>query len=284
SIRFIKNPVYSPDSLKNTGDIKYYFNLIELVNEIDALKEGLVASPTSKQSSVVTLKLKDAVPERGEAILSNIVNSYNTNAVRKKSELASNTLSFIEERLKSVKSQLDSIDNGIQRYRNKAGVVDISAQSQLYLQNVTRNDQQRNQIKIQMNVLDQLEKYLETRDDDGSVVPTALEINDPTLTQLMEKLHNSQAEYGRLRKTTAENNPILSSIKADIIRTKGDIIETVRSLKSSLKESQNYVEKISAGDSAMVYAIPQKEKDLVEASRQRTTTADIYSYLLQKRE
>jgi len=284
SIRFIKNPVYSPDSLKNTGDIKYYFNLIELVNEIDALKEGLVASPTSKQSSVVTLKLKDAVPERGEAILSNIVNSYNTNAVRKKSELASNTLSFIEERLKSVKAQLDSIDNGIQRYRNKAGVVDISAQSQLYLQNVARNDQQRNQIKIQMNVLDQLEKYLETRDDEGNVVPTALEINDPTLTQLMEKLHNSQAEYGRLRKTTAENNPILSSIKADITRTKGDILETVRSLKSSLKESQNYVDKISMRDSAMVYAIPQKEKDLVEASRQRTTTADIYSYLLQKRE
>src|SRR4029079_11288902 len=29
SIRFIKNPVYRPDSLKNTGDIKYYFNLIE---------------------------------------------------------------------------------------------------------------------------------------------------------------------------------------------------------------------------------------------------------------
>src|SRR4030095_14908992 len=168
------------------------------------ITESLVVAPTSKQSSVMNLKIKDAVPERGEAIITNIVNAYNMNAVRKKSDIAANTLSFIEERLKNAKFQLDSVDNSIQKYRSRTGIVDISEQSRLYLQSIAANDQQKNKMKIQMNVLDEVQQYLESRNDTASVVPSTFEITDPTLNQLLEKLHNSQSEYARLRKTTAE--------------------------------------------------------------------------------
>ena len=220
TIRFIRNPHYGlyHSNGKDQSKIKYFFSLISIVNVTDALGENLVAAPTSKQSSVITLKIKDPVPEEGEAIISNIVNSYNQNAVRQKSEIAASTLNFIEDRLKNVKFQLDSVDNSIQKYRNKTGIVDISEQSRLYLQSMAANDQQKNKMKIQMNVLDEVQRYLETKNDTSSVVPSTLEITDPTLNQLLEKLHNAQSEYARLRKTTAENNPILSSIKDEIVK------------------------------------------------------------------
>ena len=286
TIRFILNPHYalynSPE--KDQQKVKYFFSLISVVNETDALGENLVAAPTSKQSSVITLKIKDPVPEEGEAIITNIVNAYNQNAVKQKSDIAASTLSFIEDRLKNVKFQLDSVEHSIQSYRNKTGIVDISEQSRLYLQSIAANDQQKNKMKIQMNVLDEVQHYLETRSDSSSVVPSTFEITDPTLNQLLEKLHGSQSEYARLRKTTAENNPILSSVKDEIEKTKSAVLETIKSQKANLQTSQSYVDKISNRDSAMANAIPQKEKELVEVSRQRNITADIYSFLLQKRE
>jgi len=286
SIRFVKNPAFKLNSypVKEVGRVKYFFTLSNLDNMTDAVTESLVAAPTSKQSSVINLKIKDAVPERGEAIITNIVNAYNMNAVRKKSEIASNTLNFIEDRLKNAKFQLDSVDNSIQKYRNRTGIVDISEQSRLYLQSMAANDQQKNKMKIQMNVLNEVQHYLETRSDTSSVVPSTLEITDPTLNELLGKLHTSQSEYARLRKTTAENNPILSSVKDEIDKTRSAVMETIKSQKANLHTSQTYVDQISNRDSAMANAIPQKEKELVEVSRQRNITADIYSFLLQKRE
>ena len=286
TIRFIRNPNYSlyNSTGKDQSKVKYFFSLISVVNETDALGENLVAAPTSKQSSVITLKIKDPVPEQGEAIITNIVNSYNQNAVRQKSDIAASTLSFIEDRLKNVKFQLDSVDNSIQKYRNRTGIVDISEQSRLYLQSMAANDQQKNKMKIQMNVLDEVQRYLETRNDTSSVVPSTFEITDPTLNQLLEKLHNAQSEYARLRKTTAENNPILSSVKDEIVKNEAAVLETIKSQKANLQTSQSYVDQISNRDSSMANAIPQKEKELVEVSRQRNITADIYSFLLQKRE
>ncbi len=286
AIRFVKNPAFNLNSypVKEAGKVKYFFSLISLENEIDAITESLVAAPTSKQSSVINLKIKDAVPERGEAIITNIVNAYNMNAVRKKSDIAANTLNFIEERLKNAKYQLDSVDNSIQKYRNRTGIVDISEQSRLYLQSMAANDQQKSRMKIQMNVLNEVQHYLETRNDSSSVVPSTLEITDPTLSQLLDKLHNSESEYAKLRKTTAENNPILSSVKDEMVKTKAAILESIKSQKANLRASQSYVDQVSNRDSAMANAIPQKEKELVEVSRQRNTTADIYAFLLQKRE
>jgi tyrosine-protein kinase Etk/Wzc len=286
TIRFIKNPEYQfiISSEKDQPKVRYFFALNNIINQTEAIAESLVASPTSKQSSVVTLKIKDAVPERGEEIITNVVNSYNSNAVRKKSEVAAITLSFIEDRLRNVKYQLDSVERNIQKYRDRTGIVDISEQSKLYLQSIANNDQQRNKRKIQMNVLDEVQKYLETRNDAGSVVPSTFEITDPTLNQLLEKLHNSQSEYARLHKTTAENNPILTAIQNEITKTKADVLETIKSQKANLEASQEYVDQISNRDSSMANAIPQKEKELVEVSRQRNIMADIYSFLLQKRE
>ena len=286
SIRFLKNPFFRPESVpaSETGKSRFYFSLVTIENETEAITESLVAAPTSKQSSVITLKIKDAVPERGEAIITNIVNAYNMNAVRKKSDIAANTLNYIEERLRNAKAQLDSVDNNIQKYRNRTGIVDISEQSRIYLQSIAANDQQKSKFKMQLNVLNEVERYLQTRSDSSNVVPSTLEINDPGLTQLLEKYHTAESDYARLRKTTAENNPILSSVKEDMIKTKSSILETIRSQKANLIASQSYIEHISIRDSAMANAIPQKEKELVEASRQRNTSAEIYTYLLQKRE
>ncbi len=65
---------------------------------------------------------------------------------------------------------------------------------------------------------------------------------------------------------------------------KRQYLKQSKSQKANLQTSQSYVDQISNRDSSMANAIPQKEKELVEVSRQRNITADIYSFLLQKRE
>ncbi len=285
-LRFVKNPNYKVPAEVGAGkdDGKYSFSLYKLSNIVDAVTTSLKTVPTSKQSSVINISYKDEVPARGESVIMSVVNTYNNNAVQRKSEFATSTQKFIEDRLKNVKYDLDSIESSIQKYRNRTGIVDISEQSKLYLQNISQSDQQKNQMKTQLAAIDEVQKYLEAKNGSGSVVPSTFNITDPTLTQLITKLQTAQTEYTKLKQTTGENNPMVSSVQNEITKTKSEIQETIKSQRNNIQASMATVNETANSYSSMANSIPQKERELVEVSRQRNIKADIYAFLLQKRE
>jgi tyrosine-protein kinase Etk/Wzc len=284
TLRFVKNTEQVTSTVNEEDAGNYYFSLVPVYKMADELSTNLVTVSTSKQSTVVELKYKDEVPKRGETILTALINAYNMSTIRKKNEIASNTLKFIDERLKHVSAELDSVEGSIERYRNRAGAVDLSEQSRLYLQSIEENDQKRNQIKIQSSVLDEVEKYVEGKNDVGSIVPSTMNIADPSLNQLIEKLHTDESQYEKLKRTTAENNPIVSGLQNEIAKTRNDIKENIKSQKSNITATQSNLDLVSKKYSSMASTIPQKERELVDVSRARNTKADIYAFLLQKRE
>ena len=158
---------------------RFYFSLINPRQVTQALTGSLNILPASKLSTVLYLKIRDQVPERGEDILDELVFVYNKAAINDKNSLAVNTLSFVEERLNFVAHDLDSIEREIQSYKSRKGAIDIGAQGRLFLQNVSDNDQKLGEVNMQLAVLDQIEAYLVSKDKQGGIVPSTLGINDP---------------------------------------------------------------------------------------------------------
>jgi len=284
TMRFVANKDFNSEKAALAVDAKFHFELINMAKAADELSSDLVTVPTSKQSSVINLKLKDEVPQRGEAVLNGLIHGYNLLNLQKKNQIAANTLRFIDERLRLVSAELDSVEGRIQTYRNRSGAVDLSEQSRLYLQGIEENDQKRNQIKMQASVLDEVEKYIDSKGGDGSFSPSTVAIADPTMTQLLDKLHTAESQYAKLSKTTGEDNPILSSLQSEISKTRTDIQENIKSQRSNIKATQGNLEQISNRYSGMASTIPQKERELVDVSRARNTKQEIYAFLLQKRE
>ena len=281
-LRFLKN-----DKLKvvpGEQPSSFYFSLIDYNTVIKNIKESLVATPVSRQSSVVNMKIREEIPQRGEEILKQIVDAYNFAAIERKNGVAAKTLVFIEDRLKNVSLELDSVESRIEKYRDKSGVVDLSEQSKLYLQSIEENDRQANEVNLKLSALDEVENYVVAKSDKEGIVPSTFNITDPTLTQLLEKLNTAESEYQRLRKTTAENNPIVQGVLEDINKTKPSILENIRAQKKTLQAGKSYLDQVSGKYSSMVNAIPKKERELVEVSRQQNIKNAIYSFLLQKRE
>lgn len=283
-LRFLKNPYQNAEAVKRLAQNKLFYMLLDQNTAIKNISASLLVTPVSRQSSVINLKIRDEIPQRGELILRELVDVYNDAAIERKNGIASKTLRFIEERLKHVSRELDSVDAGIQRYRAKNGVVDISEQGRLYLQTVQQNDQELNRAKIQQQVLDDVEKHITSKDNQSSISPATMTGTDPALNQLLDKLTTSQAQYEKLKKTTAENNPVLSSIQNEITKTRSDIMENVRSQRRALETSVSSLSAQSNKYSGMLGSIPQKERLLLDVSRQKSIKSDIYSFLLQKKE
>jgi tyrosine-protein kinase Etk/Wzc len=284
TIRFIKNPHYYPSTKKTRGIAKYYFNLVTLDHATNNVLGNLMVSAASKQSSIITLSIKDPIPLRGEAIISEIVVAYNQASAERKSSIAYKTLRFIEERLKNASKELDSVEGSIQRYRDETGVVDMSEQSKLYLQNIEANDRQVSNLNMQLSALDEVEKYVTSKSSNGNIVPSTFNINDPSLTQLLNALSTSEAQYEKMKRTNAENNPIMLSLQEEIEKTKPNILENIRSQRRNIEAGKASLNTSKERYSSMLSTVPQKERQLVEVSRQQNIKNDIYSFLLQKKE
>ncbi|MBN8787795.1 MAG: hypothetical protein J0I84_11950, partial [Terrimonas sp.] len=112
TLRFIPNPVF------RQGDAKkpFYFSLISLRSAASQLISRLQVSASSKQSTVINIKYRDDEPKRAENIIDGVIAEYNRASVYDKNQLASNTLAFIEERLKNVFNELDSVEHSLTRF------------------------------------------------------------------------------------------------------------------------------------------------------------------------
>jgi tyrosine-protein kinase Etk/Wzc len=279
-IEFEVNPFFK----QIHGIHEFTFRIDNLKKAVDELGKTLDVSASGKLSSVINLTLKDAVPERGEAILNEVVAVYNRISITDKNQLAANTIDFIDKRLKNMGIQLDSVETGIQKFRTEKDVVDISAQSKQYLASVGESDQKLNDVNMQIAVLDEVEKYVISKNNDAGIVPSTFGISDKLLSQLLEKLYNTEIQYEGLKKSTAKNNPILISLRNEIDKMKPNILENIKSQRQSLEAGRNNLNETSNKYNSLLRTIPLKEKQLVEISRQQAIKNSIYSFLLQKRE
>jgi len=279
-IRFVKNPNYqAPEVLK-----PLYFSLVSVKEISEGIMNRLKITQATKLSSVIDLKLKDPIPKRAEDILNGLISVYNTAAINDKNVLASNTLRFINERMKLVTYELDSVESGIQKYKTNEGIIDISAQGQLYLDNVGANDQKLSEINVQMAVMDQVEKYVLSKNNQPGIVPSTFGVDDPVLAQLLAKLYDLEVEYEGLQKTTAENNPVIVSIRNEIDKIKPSILENIHNQRRTMEAGKANLTNTSNQYASILNTLPKKEKGLVEISRQQAVKNGIYSFLLQKRE
>jgi capsular exopolysaccharide synthesis family protein len=279
-LKFVPNPQY----LKNTSTEPFYFSIYNTDEIIENLQDNLKVTATNKLSSVINLKYKDTSPELAEDVLNEIIFSYSNISMDEKKEMAMNTLKFIETRLNIVGGELNFIDKKIQQYKANSDAVDISTQGQLFLQNVSTNDQKMSDLNMQLMVINQLEKIIADKENSVGVLPISLGINDPTLNQLMTNLNNAELERERLRKTVAENNPMLVSITDQIAKTKRNLMEVIQNQRNTLETNKTNLSATNSSYNSMLHSIPVKERELLEISRDKNIKSDIYSFLLQKRE
>lgn len=230
------------------------------------------------------MKFEDESPERGEDILNNIIKVYNAEDITHKISLAKNSLSFLEDRIGLVEKELQTVETALQQYRTDKGVVDISEQGKLYLGNVERNDEGIGQINVQLAVLNQLDHYVNNKEQDAKIIPSMVGVNDPQLSQLVEKLYDREIEASRIKAIVPENNPIAVTLRNEIERIRANIKENVASQKRNLQASRRDLRSSVGVYSSSLKTIPKKEKELLDISRQQAIKNNIYNFLLLKRE
>lgn len=261
-----------------------FFSINKPKNVARQLVGSVLIETPGKLSSVVNLYIEDKSPERAEDILNAIVKAYQQSAVTERNKLVSQTLEFVEDRIQLIEKELDELENKIVTYKSSKGAVNLNEQGRLFLQNVGDNDRRLSEINLQLAVLERVERYVVSKDKSSGIVPSTLGVSDPVLSQLLQKLYNAEIAYQQLSKTTAENNPLILSAKEEISSIRPSILENIRNQRDNLLASRGNIVSTNNIYNSALQSIPNKERELLEISRQQAIKNSTYSFLLQKRE
>ncbi|WP_405410913.1 GumC family protein [Maribacter sp. Asnod1-A12] len=269
---------------KYDNDKVFRFQIIPPRLKVNQIVSNLYVGAASKSATVVKILYTDAIPERGNEIVDQLIESYKKATVTSQNSLASNTLNFIDERMEVVGKDLQEVEKDLEKYRSKEGVINLGEQGNLYLQNVGDYDRQIGEIDLQLSVLNKVERYVISKNKTSGIVPSTLGVNDPILGQLLQRLYDAEIEYGELSKTTAENNPLLTVVRNRIENIRPSILENVRSQKSNLQASKSSLSTNSGKYNEALNVLPEQERIFLEINRRKKSIEDLYDFLVQKRE
>jgi len=269
------------------GEPSEYSEVTIKFTDVKNLAEGMlkrfsVEQPNVK-STVLELTYQDSDVQRSKDVLNKLLDVYVQSSLADKNSEASNTLKFIENRLGLITGELGDVEKDVESYKTTQGITDISAESQLYLENIKENDSKLNEVNTKISILESIENYIQNSGE-GAVAPATYMIEDPVLVSLLTKFNDLELQRERYARTTSPNNPLLQTINTQLAGTRQSIRENVQNLKRGMAVTKRNLEGINNRFSAGLRSIPKKEREFVGIKRQQSIKEELYLYLLQKRE
>lgn len=281
NISITKNNEFQPDD--SDGEYKYYF---ELYNLEQLTKEYLKNINTSRtpSSSIMNISLRGENLEKSITLLNWYLNFYFEDNLARKNTIAINTINFIDSQISGISDSLDISESNLERFRKDNQVMNLSYQGQLSVDNLQQIETEQNDLQTQQRYYIYILEYFRTTQDlAGIIPPSAMNVDNPLVNQLIVDLLNLNSDRSNIISQRGEKNLFLAEIENRISLQKQNIIDIVSSnlntLKQTLSELNYRAEKLKKG----ISALPKRELNMASMQRRFKIDDAIYTYLLQKR-
>ena len=236
----------------------------------------------SRDGSMLRVSLTGTNRARDVDFLNKHIEGFRNISLDKKNTEAERRIQFIDDQLVGISDSLLTTENKLQQFRSSHRVMDLSAQGQAIIAQVTLLENERARLNLEANYYDYLADYL-SKDILGElpIVPITMGITDPALTRLVNELTELQGQL--TTRGAGEMNPLQRNLELRVRSSKGALRETLNGLRraNSLARSENQ-EQINRANS-QASALPVTERQLLGFERKFTLNNELYTFLLETR-
>ncbi len=237
-----------------------------------------------KESNIIKLTTTSTNPERDKALLYQIIEQYNLNALVDKNMLATNTAAFIDERLSIITKELGEAEEAVSDYKEKNKIADIGTQAQLFLYSSNAEQKALAEIETQLSLVDYIDEFLRDDTKRNSLIPSNIGVTDASLSSGLSEYNAMQLQRMRILRTATDDNPVIEQMNAQLASMRQNIMETIGSVRESLKIRQRNLLAQDSKYSRQIHDAPEQEREYVRVVRQQKIKESLYVYLYEKRE
>lgn len=247
-------------------------------------RKALSVSLHKKESNIINISMKSPMPERDRALLHQMIEQYNINAIVDKNMLASNTAAFIEERMNIITAELSEAEKTVSQYKEKNKIANIEVQAHLILEANSAEQKALAEIETQLNLVDYIDDFMHNESKQGSLIPANIGITDAALGSSLSQYNSIMLQRMRIQRTATANNPVLEQMDAQLASMRQNIIATIASVRESLRIRQRNLQAQDSKFNRQIQNAPETEREYVRIVRDQKIKEQLYLFLYEKRE
>ncbi len=238
---------------------------------------------TRAQSTILQISVEDPVPQKGLDFVNTLVQVYLENDVNLKNKASAATAVFLDDQLNTITEDLDQIESNRENYKVSKGIIDLESESKMVLENIRDIDAQKAINDARFNMTQQLEKYISENSDLRDLAPAALDIDDPLLIKLINKLSELQGQRESIINESTPSAPQLIPLNAEIELTRASLLENTRNIKKSYQRKAAELESDIRKYKNRIELFPTTQRELLGIERRFRIQESLYIFLLEKR-
>lgn len=250
----------------------------------DYYKKEVKVELTDDNATLLQFTLESTAPQKARDILDQLIFEYNKEAIQDKNEVALSTARFIDERLTIINEELDTVEVGIEEFKEDNSLTDIEAEGKLILENASDYRKKEQEINTQRTIAQSLLKYLIDDDFGNQPLPINIGLEGESVNAQISRYNNLILERNRIRVGATELNPIVSRLNLQIEQLKEAIITGIRRQVANLDIALKDLNQQSRLIGDEIASVPSKERRFRDISRQQNIKEALYIFLLQRRE
>ncbi len=270
------------DWLAANREKKFYFIIHNPINLIKNYSHRLNIVRASREGTLLNISLQGTNRAKDADFLNQHVSNFQAISLGNKNMEAERRIQFIDDQLVGISDSLLITENKLQQFRSTHRVMDLSAQGQAIIGQVTFLENEKARLELEANYYDYLADYLE-KESSGEIpiVPITMGITDPGLTRLVEELAQYQGQLSG--RGAGELNPLQRNLDQRIRSTKESLRETLNGLRraNSLARSENQTQ--INRTNAQASSLPVTERQLLGIERKFRLNDELYTFLLETR-
>lgn len=247
-------------------------------------RKAIHVAQHKKESNVIKMSTASAMPERDKALLHQIIEQYNMNAVVDKNLIATNTASFIEERLAIITAELSEAENVVADYMGKNKIADIDEQAKIFLQESSKEQRAIAEIETQLSLVEYIDEFLRDDTKRNNLIPSNIGVEDASLAGSLSEYNALQLQRMRIMRTATEDNPVIEQLNGQLATMRQNIIATIGSVRESLKIRQRNLQAQDTKFNRQIKDAPEQQREYLRVVRDQQIKERLYIYLYEKRE
>lgn len=274
---------FTEKRVKDFSEIFYQF-LVHTPEYLVSNIQGNLTIENPEYTNILIIKLNDILPERASLLLDTLNSVYSESKLKTKIELNERTISYIDRQLDEITYSLKSIEDTMQNYKKNNSIIDLEWERNDFLSKIGNYDNQKSQLQLEIEAINDLEKYI-IEDKDPQFLPPNVFIIEKAgfMAAAVTDLYTKQIELNRVYNVAKETNPIVSDLKASIKKTKQDLLIYINNTRKATKEQIENINKEILSYINEAKLIPGKQRDILTIQRKAAVSEQLYNFLLEKR-
>lgn len=281
--RLVLNPNFHQEAYKNLKGSHYLFVRTSTQKAVDALTAKLEINQVGKQSEILNIAYKGANKRKNEAILDTLILHFNLDGMRDKQKISKRTEEFVQERLKSLAKELDTVETGLVNFKEGNRVVTIESTAQQLFGKEAESERKRFEVQTQKELAMAFRDEL-LNGSDYQLLPSNLGLESKSVNDLTAKYNQAVLALNDLSTSATAENPLVKNLKGKLHNLKGNILKSVNGYVHSLDLSLQRFKGREGETSGRLQQIPATQKRIRAITRQQEIKEKLYLFLLQKRE